>query len=414
MPRSSPLEPPTAPEDTPDALARDIAAVGRIVSVQTILRLVCEITGMGFAAVARVTDGTWTACAVRDGIGFGLPVGGQLALRTTLCHEARLAGRTIAFDQASANAVYKDHHTPRIYGIESYFSTPIAMKDGTYFGNLCAIDRKAARVEDPRTIEQLELFAELIAAHLQSDERFQASELARVDERAASDLREHFIAVLGHDLRNPLSAMVASAEVVRRNSQDSKVLRAAEVMRSSARRMSALIDDVMDLARSRLGGGIGAQVVRVEDLAAVLREVCVEIGAAHPDARITESIEIGQAVDCDPGRLQQLLSNLLGNAIVHGDRSRPIEAAATVEDGWLRLSVSNFGPAIPAEAIARVFEPYWRPAASAPGGGLGLGLYICEQIAKAHGGAMSAASADGVTRFEARLPLCTEPTSTGL
>ena len=403
---SEAVQPPVpAPEDTPEALAADIEAIGRIASVPAILRLVCEITGMGFAAVARVTDGTWTACALRDGIGFGLQVGGQLDLHTTLCHEARLSRSTIAFSQASLDPVYKDHHTPRIYGIESYFSTPIALKDGTYFGNLCAIDPSPGRVSDPRTIEQLELFAELIAVHLQNDERFHASERARLDEMEASALREHFIAVLGHDLRNPLSALAASTELLRRGAPEPATIKATDIMRASVRRMSALIDDVMDLARARLGGGIGVRIELVSDFKSALQQVATEIRAAHPDARIVDEIDLARPVRCDVGRIQQLVSNLLGNAISHGDTTRPITLAAHEDDGWLSLRVTNAGPSIPADVLCRVFEPYWRPTSGERGGGLGLGLYICQQIAKAHRGTMAVTSADESTTFEARLPL---------
>lgn len=393
-------------DDSPEAVARSIEAIARIGSVPSILRLMCDLTGMGFAAVARVTDGTWTACAVQDNIGFGLGVGGQLAIDTTICHEVRLGGKTIAFDKASEDPVYKDHHTPRIYGIESYVSIPIALKNGRYFGNLCAIDPKPARVSDPRTLLQMEMFAELIAAQLQTDDLYLAAETALTDERAASELREHFIAVLGHDLRNPLSALVASTDLLARRSTEPDVLRIATVMRSATRRMSALIDDVLDLARSRLGkGGIGARIVEVNQLDMSLREVVSELRTAFPSRAIEDRIVIDVPVACDRVRVQQLLSNLLGNAISHGAADQPVAVDAAVSDGWLEIVVTNGGEPIPAETLSRIFEPFWRPATSAPGGGLGLGLYICWEIAQAHGGSMRVVSNTEFTRFSARLPI---------
>ena len=185
-------------EDSADAIARDVAAVARISAVPSLLRLICQNTGMGFAAVARVTDGTWTACAVQDDIQFGLKPGGQLDVQTTLCSESRAARRPVVIDQASVDPVYAHHHTPRIYGIESYISVPIVRPDGTYFGNLCAIDPRPAIVSDPRTVTMFNVFADLIALQLENDDRQVATESALVDARTTAELREQFIAVLGH------------------------------------------------------------------------------------------------------------------------------------------------------------------------------------------------------------------------
>jgi GAF domain-containing protein len=169
---------PQASSDDGDAIARDIAAINRIGAVPSLLRVICDFTGMGFAAVARVTDENWTACAVLDAIGFGLQPGDHLDLETTVCFESRAAREAIAFDHASEDPIYRDHHTPRIYRIESYISVPIVRKDGTYFGNLCAIDRKPRRVSDERTLTMFKLFADLIALQLESEDRQQAAESA--------------------------------------------------------------------------------------------------------------------------------------------------------------------------------------------------------------------------------------------
>jgi signal transduction histidine kinase len=103
--------------------------------------------------------------------------------------------------------------------------------------------------------------------------------------------------------------------------------------------------------------------------------------------------------------VQQLLSNLLGNAVTHGAAEFPVRVRARIEDDELVLSVLNGGNAIAPESLSKVFEPYWRPATSKPGGGLGLGLYICKQIVSAHGGTLEVrSSAQEGTCFVARLP----------
>src|ERR1700691_1437250 len=111
---------PEAATDDPGEIARDIAAVGRLEAVPTLLEVLAEITGMGFTAVARVTDKTWTLCAVKDSINFGLKPGGQLELETTLCIESKRSRSAIVIDHASQDPRYSQHHTPRIYKIESY------------------------------------------------------------------------------------------------------------------------------------------------------------------------------------------------------------------------------------------------------------------------------------------------------
>ena len=135
--------------DTAEEIAVDVQAIAELTSVPTILQVLCETTGMGFAAVARVTDKTWTACTIQDSLNFGLAPGGQLDVNTTLCVEVRESRTPIVIDHASQDARFCDHHTPRHYQIESYISVPIVLSDGRYFGNLCAIDPKPATVSDP-------------------------------------------------------------------------------------------------------------------------------------------------------------------------------------------------------------------------------------------------------------------------
>ncbi len=373
--------------------------------VPGMLKHICEDTGMGFAAIARVTDGTWTACAVQDNIAFGLRPGGQLKVETTLCTEVRAARAPIVINHASQDPVYRGHHTPRIYSIESYISVPIIKSNGDYFGNLCAIDPDPKVVSDARTVRMFSAFAAMIALQLENDDRYALAAREVADQRAAAELREQFIAVLGHDLRNPLAAVGTAGELLirRPGEQDQKL---GQRLRASTRRMAALIDNVMDFARTRLGSGIGVEIRSAEHLATVLREVVDEARAAHPGLDLRADIEINVPVACDPNRIQQLLSNLLGNAYHHGAQDQPVFVEARVVDGWLELSVRNAGDVIAPADLRKIFQPYWRPAHGKPGGGLGLGLYICSEIVKAHAGEFSATStaADG-TRFKVRIPL---------
>jgi len=391
--------------DTPEDIQRDILAVGRISAVPALLKIVCANTGMGYAAVARVSDGNWTACAVQDDIDFGLPAGGQLDVHTTLCLEARAARAPIVIDHANEDPVYRTHHTPRIYNIESYISVPIVRPNGDYFGNLCAIDPRPHVVSDPRTVAMFESFAELIGRQLDSEDRQHDVEAALLDERATAELREQFIAVLGHDLRNPLASVSALGELFARRKGEPEIQKAGERIRATTRRMARLIDDVLDLARSRMGSGLDVQFGNVDNLGAAFRNVIAELRESHPQRMIDERLRIAGPVRCDQGRMQQLLSNLLGNALSHGAPDRPVIVQAATDAGWLQLSVRNWGDPIPPASLGRIFEPYWRPAESKARGGLGLGLHICSQIVKSHGGSLAVTSShDGGTCFVARIP----------
>jgi signal transduction histidine kinase len=399
--------PPVDPGDSPVEIAGDIDAIGRIEALPTILEVLCELTGMRFAAVARVTEGSWTACAIKDAISFGLPVGGQLPVDSTLCLESKHLNEPIAISSASTDPKYHDHHTPRIYKIESYVSVPIVLKSGRYFGNLCAIDPEPADVNNPKVIGIFTRFASLIAVALHNQE-VRENELATLtDERATSELREQFIAILGHDLRNPLQAVVASSEMLIRKPNDpALVQQLAGRIKTNVKRMSLLIDDVLDFARARLGGGIGVNVGEVDDVNTGLESVVKELQDGQPGRQILANISVTRRVRCDLGRVQQVVSNLIGNALTHGAPDKPVRVTARTDDNHFVLEVWNDGEPIPAESVPKIFEPFWRNSTSASRQGLGLGLHICSQIIRAHNGKLSVTSSptEG-TKFTARLPL---------
>lgn len=177
---------------------RDIDAVQNIAAVPTILDVVCRATGMGFAAVARVTEDRWIACQVLDNIHFGLPAGGELKVETTLCHDVRQHRQVVVIDNVAEDPTYCAHHTPQTYGLQSYISVPIVLPDGRFFRTLCAIDPKPANLNNPQILGTFKLFAELIAYHLDSADKVSAAEARLLEERTISETREQFIAVRHH------------------------------------------------------------------------------------------------------------------------------------------------------------------------------------------------------------------------
>jgi signal transduction histidine kinase len=382
----------------------DIDTIVRVPAVPTILDVICSTTGMGFAAVARVTDERWIACGVKDTIRFGLQPGGELKVETTICHEIRQYGQVVVIDHVAAHEVFCSHPTPSQYGFQSYISVPIVLPDGRFFGTLCAIDPEPRVLNTPTVIGMFRLFAEMIAFQIDAQERMAASEADLLEEREVSELREQFIAVLGHDLRNPLASISAGMRALQRTPLDEKASGIVHLVQNSVRRMSRLIDDVLDLARGRLAGGIPLTHGNDGALETVLHQVFDEAVMSWPQRRIEVEFDLQEAVCCDSSRIGQLCSNLLGNAIAHGAPDMPIRARVTAKDGLFRLTVANGGEPIPHLALGKLFQPFFRGVVRPGQQGLGLGLYIAAEIARGHGGDLSVTSTPAETRFIFKMP----------
>ncbi|UFX47159.1 GAF domain-containing sensor histidine kinase [Bradyrhizobium sp. 41S5] len=405
---ASDLDKPSAAATTelPADLKADILAIGRIDAVPTILDVVCRSTGMGFAAVARVTESRWIACAVRDDISFGLKPGGELKVETTICDEIRASGHGVVIDHVAEDPAFRDHRTPAMYGFQSYISIPIVLADGTFFGTLCAIDPNPSKVNTAEVVDMFKLFASLIAFHLQAQERVATSEAALLNHQHADELREQFIAVLAHDLRNPLASIDAGMRLLLKEPLNEKSMTYVGLLQNSVKRMATLIDDVLDFARARLGGGFKLKRSADAQLLLALEQVVNELRAAWPDRVIQTDFAINRGIDCDPARIAQLLSNLVGNALKHGDGNSPIRVSAATDSEGFELSVANGGAPIAPAVIERLFQPFFRVAHQSTYEGLGLGLYIAAEIARAHNGKLDVTSSAAETRFTFRIPRC--------
>ncbi len=383
----------------------EVAAVGRLDIVPMMLDVVCRATGMGFAAIARVTEDRWIACAVRDDIAFGLEPGGELAIETTICHEIRASGTPVVIDHVAMDEAFRRHPTPAMYGFESYISVPIVRPDGRFFGTLCAIDPRPARLSRPEIAGMFRLFAQLIGFHLDAHDQLEANRATLLDERQTGQLREEFVAVLGHDLRNPLAALGSGIRMLRREPPAEEATKLLDLMQGSVARMSALVDDVQDLARSRLGGGLELERSEARELGPVLEQVVAELRAGRPDRLIETRLALSRPVRCDPGRIAQLLSNLLANALTHGAPGGPVRVEASTDAERLELSVANAGEPLSPTVLQHLFRPFVRTAMRRSQQGLGLGLYIASEIARAHGGTLDVSSTAEETRFTFRMPL---------
>jgi signal transduction histidine kinase len=225
-----------------------------------------------------------------------------------------------------------------------------------------------------------------------------------------------FLAILSHDLRNPLNAITLSAKVARRDSagnHSNDPLLSSIV--SSADAMAQLVDDLLDFAQSGLGGAIPVRPARFE-IDALCSQVVDELRRGHPGRIIRYSGPENLSVTWDPGRIRQVISNLLGNAIQHGSADSPVDLELSVVDGSVQIKVCNQGPPIPPGQLHWIFDPLKRGATAesdvvpASGRSVGLGLYIARAIVMAHNGTISVIStaAEG-TCFTVRVPFSPSP-----
>ncbi|RAS01328.1 sensor histidine kinase [Cupriavidus alkaliphilus] len=217
--------------------------------------------------------------------------------------------------------------------------------------------------------------------------------------------RNLLLGMLGHDMRSPLQTIQSTAHFLAALNAGEKVSEAAARLIRSGARMNALLEDLCDFNRTKLGLGINIAPAGI-DLAQVFGDAVDQLRAAHPDHRIEFAVHGNVQGVWDGLRLQQLLSNLVTNAVTYGAGDAPVRVVATGDDAEVRVAVWNSGPPIDPQTLDQIFNPLRRGEGphdkNAPG--LGLGLYIASEIAKAHHGSIEVRSDKAGTVFELCLP----------
>lgn len=386
-------------------LQEEVKAASMVEVVPRILDVVCKITGMRFAAMARVTDSRWIACTVQDNIDFGMKAGDELSIAETFCTTVHQNDEPVLIDDVSNDTVFCQHPIPAQYGFKSYISMPIKLPNGEFFGTLCALDPNPATVKSSEITGMFELFTELIGLHVYGALKLEKTEERLLQEKQNAALREQFIAVLGHDLRNPIGAIQGSASILSRIEHTPKASPLIKVITDSCQRMMSLIDDVSDFARGRLGEGIVINCQPETDLITAIDATIEEIKIAENSCDIRVIHRIEETVSCDKQRLLQIVSNLVANAVAYGDKEKPIMVGTETIQGQFIFKVKNSGIKIPDDRMDYLFHPFCRDDKSR--NGLGLGLYISSEIAKAHKGTLTATSTDEETCFCLSIPLNT-------
>jgi signal transduction histidine kinase len=217
--------------------------------------------------------------------------------------------------------------------------------------------------------------------------------------------RNLLLGMLSHDMRNPLQTVQMTAQYLGQLNAGADVSNAARRLINSGAQLNGLLDDLVDFNRTNLGVGINIVPSRI-DLAAICAEELEQLRAAYPRCRLQLDV-VGNCVGSwDGTRVQQLLGNLVVNAIHHGDSDGLVRVQVVGSEADVRIEVSNSGPAIDAATLAQLFEPLKRGTGNERHPGLGLGLYIVREIAKGHGGIAQARSDEKETLFTVQLPRC--------
>ncbi|WP_240360548.1 GAF domain-containing sensor histidine kinase [Pyxidicoccus caerfyrddinensis] len=311
--------------------------------------------------------------------------------------------------QASTDPRFTTHPAPKLYGVESYIAVPLHRKDGSFFGVLCALDPLPANLSEDK-LEVFRHLGDLVGHQLEQEDELGRRDAQLLGAHEAAQLREQLIGIVSHDLRNPLNAItLTAATLIRRTDLDDRARRGLSRILESADRANRLIRDLLDFTQARMGKPLPVNPQSV-DLHALTQQVVDEVGLATPGRRLDVVCEGDARGTWDPDRIAQVLTNLLTNALQYSPAGTPIRVKTEGQGGKVVLSVCNEGPPIPAQVLPGLFEPMTR--GSREGGerrSIGLGLYIVDQIVRAHAGSVEVVSTEGVgTTFRVRLPRGTE------
>jgi len=430
------------PEQT---FQKDIDDITQIHIVPGLLDVICQTTNMGFAAIARVTEERWISCSVLDKINFGLKPGDELEIKTTICNEIRHDNKAVVIDHVAEDPVFHNHHTPAMYGFQSYISVPILRQDGTFFGTLCAIDPNPNVLNTPAITGMFNLFAELISFHLHAVEEINFGKSKLIEEREMHKITEahqktftdelekkvkertlqlednnlalekmnkelqSFAYISSHDLQEPLRKIQTFASLISEKEFDNLSEMGQDYfrrMRNAAERMQTLINDLLSYSRTDLD----ERKFEITDLNAIVEDVKDDL--KEEIQRNNAVIEVGEMCDVNVITFQfrQLMYNLISNALKF---TKPGEAphikihSKIVEGKFLKhksllpnsyychISISDNGIGFLAEYSEKIFELFQRLHVKSAYDGTGIGLAIVKKIVDNHYGQIAAMSGLG-------------------
>lgn len=409
--------------ETENSLQNDIEKIRQIPIVNSMLEVICRSTGMGFAAIARVTSDRWIACSVRDEIAFGLEPGQELKIDTTICNEIRDSLQPVIIENVAEDPFYCSHHTPRIYGLQSYISMPIILKNGDFFGTLCAIDPKPAKIGNTQTIEMFRLFADLLSFHLQSLDIIERSNSAflGLNKKLTDSIDENrqYQYISHHNLQEPLRKIrvFSSMLIEETKEKNSKIRELALKLDANAKQFSMMIKDLSDY--SDLNRKAAFEPI---DLNLVVGNICTQLAPTLEALGAAINIPTMPEIQGIPFQIEHLFYHLIHNAlrfsksaekpvvniefqIMGADQaSNPLLAENTGD--LIEISVADNGIGIEQSQLENIFDIFSKLSNDSDVRGEGIGLAYCRKIIRNHGGSIQVQSEIGKgSVFIVRLPI---------
>lgn len=395
--------------DKNDELYRDFEAVRQISIVPTMLDVVCRITGMGFAAVARVTEDRWLACSVNDQVNFGLAEGGELKIETTICNEIRDSKKEVVFDNVIEDEIFRHHHTPKMYGLQSYISFPIILKNGEFFGTLCAIDSKPASVNRPEVRGTFKLFAELLAFHLDSMALIDRSQSALQETNKqlnySNTENQLYRQISGHNIQEQVRKIALFSDILATNTKSldiDKIQNTAEKINNISVELSNMIHYVTKYSALNSSTTESGPI----DLNEILSNVCIELADDLGSKRISVTKATLPVITGIPLQLKELFLHLINYAIVFSteDSSTAVNIYAREIDSnkinqlspeqkklkFCEIHVEQTGVEADTDHIENVFDIFLHLSGKQSTTQYGAGLAYCRKIVQSHGGSITA------------------------
>lgn len=433
-------------------IAKDIRDIGQIPIITNILNVVCTSTGMGFSAVARVTEDKWVTCTTRDDISFGLKPGDELELKTTICDEIRHHHNAVIIDHVAEDPDFKNHHTPAQYGFQSYISVPIIRKDGRFFGTLCAIDPQPRSLKSSEMLAMFSLFADLISFHLSAIEELDSTQSALDNERELHKISEEnqkiftdllekevqirtqqleenyhsleklnkelesFAYISSHDLQEPLRKIQTFVSIISDKELENLSEKGKEYFKriqSSAERMQDLINDLLAYSRTSMA----ERKFELTDLKRVVDQVMddlkEELEIKDATIKVMETCESNVI----PFQFRQLLYNIFSNALKFSREGvKPVisikcsivdkETSFGITEKQCHIRIADNGIGFDQQYGKKIFELFRSLHSREEYHGTGIGLAIVKKIVENHNGTITASGKleEGAT-FDIYLPV---------
>ncbi|MGO4771754.1 ATP-binding protein [Flavobacterium sp. W22_SRS_FK3] len=426
---------------------QDISNIQNIRIVPNLLNVICQTTGMGFAAIARVTEERWITCSVQDNVLFGLKPGDELEIKTTICHEIHESKKAVIIDNVSEDDEFRDHHTPAMYGLQSYISVPIIRQDGSFFGTLCAIDPKPNNLKEFKVREMFYLFADLISFHLTAIEQAIESkkileqksnllEKTEIEKQKAEKLKlnaekklieknislermnselEAFNYISSHDLQEPLRKIQLFTNLIENEEADTlseKSKTAFQKIKTSAFRMQNLINDLLIYSKTKFD----ERKFELKDLNLIAKDVIEDLTDEFENKNVTFDIQELGKLRVIEFQFRQLLYNLINNSLKFAspDRNLTIKIAAEITNGKLeklspltkyhKITISDNGIGFDPLYTEKIFGLF-QALHTKPLKSTGIGLTIVKRIVENHNGFIKAEGAiNQGAKFEIFIP----------